>query len=83
MTEPDPTAAASPPRRVLLLAHTGRGEAREVARAFVKALTGHGIVVRLLADEAADLELDPTSSTRARDRRRRGRRRPATASSRW
>ena len=39
--------------RVLLLAHTGREEAREVARAFCKALTGHGIVVRLLADEAA------------------------------
>ena len=49
----------SPPRRVLLLAHTGRDEAREVARAFCKALTGHGIVVRLLADEARDLGLEP------------------------
>ena len=45
------------PRRVLVLAHTGRAEAREVARAFCKALTGHGMVVRLLASEAADLEL--------------------------
>lgn len=46
-------------RRVLLLAHTGRVEAREVARAFCKALTGHGLVVRLLAAEAADLGVEP------------------------
>src|ERR671921_2125415 len=32
-------------RRVLLLAHTGREDAREVARLFVKALSSHGIVV--------------------------------------
>ncbi len=48
----------NPTRRVLLLAHTGRAEAREVARAFCKALTGHGIVVRLLAEEASDLDLE-------------------------
>ncbi len=48
-----------PPRRVLLLAHTGRSEAREVARAFVESLSGHGVVVRLLAEEAADLAIDP------------------------
>jgi NAD+ kinase len=47
-------------RRVLLLAHTGRPDAREVAREFCKALTGHGMVVRLLAAEASDLELDPS-----------------------
>jgi len=46
-------------RRVLLLTHTGRDEARDVARACVKALTGHGILVRLPALEAHDLELDP------------------------
>jgi NAD+ kinase len=46
-------------RRVLLLAHTGREDARDVARAFVKALSSHGIVVRALADEAEDLGLDP------------------------
>ncbi|MET0525515.1 MAG: NAD kinase [Nocardioides sp.] len=45
-------------RRVLMLAHTGRAEARDVARAFCKALTGNGIVVRLLANEATDLELE-------------------------
>ncbi|MBF4768550.1 NAD kinase [Nocardioides agariphilus] len=51
---------ASPPvRRVLLLAHTGRVEARDVARAFVKALASHDIRVRALADEAADLGLEP------------------------
>jgi NAD+ kinase len=46
---------------VLLLAHTGREDARDVARAFCKALTAHGIVVRLLAGEAADLGVDPTA----------------------
>ena len=49
---PDPTG-----RRVLVLAHTGRAEVREVARACVQRLTEHGIAVRLLADEAADLGL--------------------------
>ena len=38
MTESRP----GPPRRVLLLAHTGRDAAREVALAFCKALTSHG-----------------------------------------
>ena len=47
-------------RRVLLLAHMGRDDARDVARSFCKALAANGIVVRLLADEARDLELDPT-----------------------
>lgn len=55
MTEPVPT------RRVLLLAHTGRDAAREVTLAFCKALTGHGLLVRLLDTEAADLDLDPAS----------------------
>jgi NAD+ kinase len=44
---------------VLVVAHTGRAEVREVARACVEQLTEHGIAVRLLADEAADLGLDP------------------------
>ncbi len=52
-------------RRVLVLAHTGRDEAREVARACCKALTSHGIVVRLLAHEARDLELEPESCSPA------------------
>ncbi len=59
------TSEATGPRRVLLLAHTGRDEAREVARAFCKALTGHGLVVRLLTTEAADLGLVPTDFTPA------------------
>ena len=42
-------------RRVLLLAHTGRDDARDVARDFVASLCSHGLLVRLLADEAADL----------------------------
>ncbi|HWJ67249.1 MAG TPA: NAD kinase [Nocardioides sp.] len=56
MTQP---ATTDTPRRVLVLAHTGRPEAREVARAFVKELTGHGLVVRLLREEADALDLDP------------------------
>jgi NAD+ kinase len=44
---------------VLLLAHTGREDAREVARAFVKALASNEIRVRALADEVHDLGLDP------------------------
>jgi NAD+ kinase len=48
-------------RRVLMIAHTGRDDAREVARAFGKALTTHGIVVRLLASEAAELGLESST----------------------
>ncbi len=50
--------SSDPVRRVLLLAHTGREDARDVARAFCKALTAHGIVVRLIDREAVDLGLD-------------------------
>ncbi len=53
----------SPVRRVLVLAHTGRVMVREVARACVHSLLERGIVVRLLADEAADLGLDPSAAT--------------------
>lgn len=48
------TETPTPPaRRVLLVANTGRPEACDIARAFVTALTGHDLVVRMLADEAA------------------------------
>jgi NAD+ kinase len=57
MTEQSEGPAAV--RRVLLLAHTGREEAREVARAFVKALASNDIRVRALPEEAADLALEP------------------------
>ena len=52
----DPTTSADP-RRVLLLAHVGREQARDVARQFAGALVDHGLVVRLLTDEADALEL--------------------------
>ena len=50
----------SPPtvRRVLVLAHTGREEARAVATEFCQGLDRHAIKVRLLKEEAADLDLD-------------------------
>lgn len=56
-----PASTSDDVRRVLVLAHTGREEAREVARECVRSLTGHGIVVRLLAEEAEDLDLAPGS----------------------
>ncbi|MDN5893074.1 MAG: NAD kinase [Nocardioides sp.] len=55
------SAPLSDLRRVLLLTHTGREDAREVARAFCKALTAHGIVVRLVDSEAAQLAVDAGS----------------------
>jgi NAD+ kinase len=45
------------PRRVLLLAHPGRAQARDVACQLVDALTGHGLRVRLIAEEASALGL--------------------------
>jgi len=42
----------------MVLAHTGREEARAVATQFCEALHRHGLVVRLLEGEAADLDLD-------------------------
>ncbi|MGL5827899.1 MAG: NAD kinase [Nocardioides sp.] len=47
-------------RRILLLVHTGRDEAVEVAREFCLALHQHGVTVRMLRDEARALALrDP------------------------
>jgi NAD+ kinase len=45
-------------RRILLLAHTGREGAITVARQVISALRAHGVVVRVLAEEAADLQVD-------------------------
>ena len=53
--------ATSSPRRDLVLTHTSRAEAREVARACIRGLTTHGVAVRLLEDEAKDLGL-PTDA---------------------
>lgn len=44
-------------RRILLTAHTGREEARDVAREVVVSLLTHGLVVRMVEDEAKDLDL--------------------------
>jgi NAD+ kinase len=50
---------ASDPRRVLLVTHTGRELAVEVAREAHRLLTGAGLVVRLVGDEAEAMGLDP------------------------
>lgn len=47
-----------PQRRIFIVAHTGRADAREVSRQFCEALHKHGLAVRLLRDEAEDLALD-------------------------
>ncbi|WP_300683022.1 NAD kinase [Nocardioides sp.] len=53
------TTPADVVRRVLMLTHTGRPEARAVAAQFTKALEEHGIIVRMPADESAELGLAP------------------------
>ncbi|MEN8708157.1 MAG: NAD kinase [Nocardioides marinisabuli] len=50
-----PVDGDRPARRVLMLTHTGRDEARSVAHEVAGALAGHGIVVRMIAREADDL----------------------------
>ncbi len=52
-------ASGDAPRRILLLTHTGRDEAREVTHAVVSALAANGLLVRMLDDEAKELDLGP------------------------
>jgi len=54
----DTVPGADGVRRILLLAHTGREGAIAVARQVIGALRKHEIVVRVLADEAPDLEVE-------------------------
>lgn len=54
---------ATDPRRVLLIAHTGRSDAVEVASAVCKRLMSSGLSVRLLADEADDLKISGVEVT--------------------
>ncbi len=56
-TTSETAAVTDGARRVLLLTHTGREAAREVAREALEALTSEGISVRLVAAEAADLAI--------------------------
>ena len=51
------SARPGPRRRVLLAVHTGRRDIVELARTSAARLTAAGIVVRLLEDEAAALEI--------------------------
>jgi NAD+ kinase len=54
----DPTPDADGVRRILLLAHTGRGGAIVVAKQVIEALRSHDLVVRVLAEEAGDLQVE-------------------------
>jgi NAD+ kinase len=54
-SEANPTPGGYPGRTVLVVAHTGRPNAVEVARQTVRRLTSAGITVRMLSDEAKDL----------------------------
>jgi NAD+ kinase len=58
VTNHDP-AAAPDERRVLVIAHTGRADARGVAREFCRRLHGSGMSLRLLEQEADELDLNP------------------------
>lgn len=49
------TSDSTSARTVLLIVHTGRADAVDVARAVAKRLMASGITVRLLAEESADL----------------------------
>ncbi|ANH39483.1 Inorganic polyphosphate/ATP-NAD kinase [Nocardioides dokdonensis FR1436] len=58
MSQPPATTDQQPgQRRVLMLTHTGRDEARAVAREIAGALVAHGIVVRMIDREAGDLAI--------------------------
>jgi NAD+ kinase len=51
------SSPATEDRRVLVIAHVGREDAREVAREFCRGLTKNGLATRLLAEEASALGL--------------------------
>lgn len=55
-------------RCIFVLAHTGREDARDVARQFCKALRQHGLGVRLLREEAEELGLDDVDTVECNDR---------------
>jgi NAD+ kinase len=54
----EPGSTDTPPRRVLLVVNTRRVKALEVAGQFCGALNAHGIVVRLVDEDAAELNLE-------------------------
>ena len=58
MSEPGAGTPAQDARRVLLTVHTGRQDIVELARISATRLMAGGIIVRLLAEEAADLRID-------------------------
>jgi NAD+ kinase len=53
----EPGSTDTPPRRVLLVVNTRRVKALEVAGQFCGALNAHGIVVRLVDEDAPELNL--------------------------
>ncbi len=61
MTLTAAAAQSATGRRVLLVAHPRRAEARELARGFGARLHAQGIEVAILPGEAAKLHLDPSS----------------------
>ena len=64
-TERAQQSEAEEPRRVLLTVHTGRRDIVELARTSAARLMAGGIVVRLLEDEAAELEIAGAEVVRA------------------
>lgn len=54
-------------RRILLLAHTGREGAITVARQVIERLQAHGLKVRVLAEEATDLQVSAADGVELAD----------------
>src|SRR5262245_2625978 len=59
-TPPPPAPDSADARRVLIVAHTGREDARDVTAQFCRSLLKHGVALRMVADEAAHLPADIT-----------------------
>ena len=49
------------PRRVLLVAHTGRKDIADLAMEFCRSLGRHGLLVRLPEADARELGIDPAA----------------------
>ncbi len=64
-SEPPPVERPGEKRRILVVAHTGRTDARHAARRLCEHLSAAGVGIRLLLGEGDDLTLDPAVAAAA------------------